>query len=182
MLRILSILGARPNDTTLFGPGAGPIYGTDIGCTAEESRLVDCNSNSVVTSCSHSNDAGVTCNRDCTYACVMKCDTKLSMIVTDIVVRSASGKGHFNNALIFDLLVLCQNAAIRLVNGSVPHIGRIEICWNETWGTICSRLWSPFDANVACRQLGYAPMGIQHVYSCKVNVVTCTSCSFRHTS
>jgi hypothetical protein len=53
-----------PNDTSLFGPGNGPIYGTNVRCTAEEGRLVDCVYSSDVTSCSHANDVGVTCSRD----------------------------------------------------------------------------------------------------------------------
>ena len=60
--------------------------------------------------------------------------------------------------------VVCQNADLRLVNGSVPYVGRIEICWNETWGTICDQGWSTFDANVACRQLGYAAIGMYAEY------------------
>ena len=57
--------------------------------------------------------------------------------------------------------VICQNGDLRLVNGSTPYIGRLEICSNETWGTICDQSWSTFDANVACRQLGFAPSGMQ---------------------
>ena len=56
---------ASANNTALFGPGSGPIYGTNVRCTAEESRLVDCVASVDVTSCSHASDAGVTCNRNC---------------------------------------------------------------------------------------------------------------------
>ena len=36
--------------------------------------------------------------------------------------------------------------------------GRLEI-YNFQWGTICDDLFSPMDADVACRQLGYAGFG-----------------------
>ena len=55
--------------------------------------------------------------------------------------------------------VLCEDEDIRLVNGADQYEGRIEICFNETWGTICDGFWSTNDANVACRQLGFAATG-----------------------
>ena len=54
----------------------------------------------------------------------------------------------------------CTNGEVRLVNGSGPHEGRVEICVNEAWGTICSNSWSSFDAKVVCRQLGYTSIGL----------------------
>ena len=54
----------------------------------------------------------------------------------------------------------CTNGEVRLVDGSGPHEGRVEICVNEAWGTICSDSWNSFDAKVVCRQLGYTSIGL----------------------
>ena len=56
-------------------------------------------------------------------------------------------------------IVACQNGDIRLVGGTTIYEGRVEICWNETWGTVCDDSWSTFDAIVACEQLGYPTTG-----------------------
>ena len=54
----------------------------------------------------------------------------------------------------------CTNGDIRLVGGtSGPHEGRVEVCINKAWGTVCSTGWSNTDANVVCKQLGYLPIG-----------------------
>ena len=54
----------------------------------------------------------------------------------------------------------CANGAIRLRGGSNRYEGRVEICNNNAWGTVCDDSWSTSDANVACKQLGFAPTGI----------------------
>ena len=62
------------------------------------------------------------------------------------------------------LIALCQNGDVRLVGSSDPLRGRVEVCVNQTWGTICEDFWDTNDTSVVCRQLGFAAEGIeQHI-------------------
>ena len=49
----------------------------------------------------------------------------------------------------------CTHGALRLVGGRTSNEGRVEICINGVWGTVCHSGWSSNDARVVCRQLGF---------------------------
>ena len=38
-------------------------------------------------------------------------------------------------------------------------MGRVEICHDRRYRTICDDLWNNSDASVACKQLGFSPHG-----------------------
>ena len=60
--------------------------------------------------------------------------------------------------------MFCETGAIRLTGGNTDREGRVEICVNETWGTVCDGMWDSRDANVACRQLGYQSSNATPLY------------------
>ena len=54
----------------------------------------------------------------------------------------------------------CTDGDIRLVGGSTIYQGRVEVCVNRAWGTVCGYSWSWNDAKVVCNQIGAQSFGI----------------------
>ena len=56
----------------------------------------------------------------------------------------------------FDIYNVHLGSTVRLANGITAYDGRVEIHHKGVWFAVCRTEWDFEDANVACRQLGFA--------------------------
>ena len=55
----------------------------------------------------------------------------------------------------------CTDGSIKLIpyDSYSETVGRVEVCVDGTWGSICSRFFTNSDAQVVCKQLGHTALG-----------------------
>lgn len=56
--------------------------------------------------------------------------------------------------LLSSLIIACMTGMVRLQNGSSPLEGRVEVCYDNDYGTVCDDKWDVLDARVVCAQVG----------------------------
>ena len=53
----------------------------------------------------------------------------------------------------------CEEGAVRMVDGIIEREGRVEICKNGVWGSVCDQSWDKTDAHIVCQEMGYPELG-----------------------
>ncbi|XP_041372562.1 deleted in malignant brain tumors 1 protein-like [Gigantopelta aegis] len=62
-----------------------------------------------------------------------------------------------------DAGVICQTICVRLVNGATRYEGRVEVLYNNRWGSVCDDGFHQNEAEVVCRSLSL-PSHNAHAY------------------
>ena len=153
----LSVLfiGAHAYSNAYFGQGTGPIQLDNVQCSGTEQRLLSC-SHLRSHNCGHYEDAGVYCSSTVgeriLYTQKYICKQIYNNSSNIIIIISMYNKLYMS-------FLACSHGSLRLVGGSSATQGRVEICLNSQWGTVCDDFWGTSDAWVVCRQLGYSTSG-----------------------
>ena len=147
----------------LYVEADAPLFIRDVSCNGSESAFLDCPYNMLTqTSCGPFSDAGIVCQGETTV------HTKFSEPrSTSSLLFTADGTSVGS----------CSDGELRLGNGTDDYDewtrrGRVELCINNAWGTVCDTSFSVPDALVACNQL----VGFQREGQC-VCCLGITSCS-----
>ena len=71
----------------------------------------------------------------------------------------------------------CSDGDVRLVGGNNTLEGRVELCQNNAYRTVCDDFWDELEAKVVCRQMGYLGEGKCNVFPlCCYSIFVHNSC------
>ena len=82
------------------------------------------------------------------------------MLSTSFDYRKLHGLLFHSCSCLSTNVVCSSDWDIRLVNGANQREGRVEVCLNGVWGSVCDDSWDDDDAGTVCTGLGYPRRGI----------------------
>ena len=132
-----TVIGSGYFSTSTLTPAQAKVQ-----CTGSEAPLNNCPS-TPVTVCSSTNDAAIVCHHSYN---------------PHTVNQEWLSSNKFSDSAAAN----CLHGELRLAGGRgrfADMEGRVEICINNAWGTVCDTRFNSEAAQVVCRQLGHPSEG-----------------------
>ncbi|XP_028664161.1 scavenger receptor cysteine-rich domain-containing group B protein isoform X1 [Erpetoichthys calabaricus] len=142
-----------------YGYGTGLILLDNVNCDGSESFLASCYSLGwAIHNCGHHEDAGVVCAGTGISTVVPNSTTTMNQtkktVTESMAVAALTGTVTQGIPSTADSQIPSVRGSIRVVNGNSSCQGRVEVFYNNAWGTVCDDDWDMFNAKVVCKQLG----------------------------
>ena len=155
-------LGAIAVNADSFSEGNADVLFTDIDCSGAEISITECNSSTFDgVSCTTS---GVVCQGK---YCIKGVCIPSKYSTTNKIKKKFSDMIIYCNVDITTTNGMCVTGEVRLEaaydnTSANSREGRLELCINNAWGTVCDSLFDGEDAAVACSGIsgrGFSSLG-----------------------
>lgn len=139
----------------------------NVQCTGNEDSLLNCSRNQLGNhNCDQSSGAGVRCGG---MYVMMFCF--VIEPYTMVFNLASCGDGDIRICPITDGDCVISASEQYLIDDRLS-VGRVEVCLNGRYGTVCDDVWTDEAASVACGELGFSRYGT-HTDHCHVFLLLC---------
>ena len=94
------------------------------------------------------------------FNCTRVCENGFQLNKTSMICgKQCLEYKHTSDITSHNYSLACDDGDLRLVDSESLGQGQVEVCFNNTYGSICADFWDERDAQVVCGQLGFMRNG-----------------------